>query len=95
MDGPGGPILGGNNYRMTGFLSFVRLIGSVNFKKHLAEFILCRPRALYMSLTQNDENRNENRYRADENLSIRQVTSQVHRFASIRLNLFKLRSKSI
>ena len=37
-----------------GFLSFVRLIGSVFFKKHLAEFILCRPRALYMSLTQND-----------------------------------------
>ena len=26
----------------------------MNFKSHLAEFILCRPRALYMSLTQND-----------------------------------------
>ena len=34
-----------------GFLSFVR---SVYFKKHLAEFILSTPRALYMSLTQND-----------------------------------------
>jgi len=35
-----------------GFLSFVRLIGTVYFKKHLAEFVLTTPRALYMSLTQ-------------------------------------------
>ena len=37
-----------------GFLSFVRLIGSLYFKKHLAVFILSTPSALYMSLTQND-----------------------------------------
>ena len=35
-----------------GFLSFVRLIGTVHFKKHLAEFTLDTPRALYMSLAQ-------------------------------------------
>ena len=35
-----------------GFLSFVRLIGTVYFKKHLAEFTLDTPRALYMSLAQ-------------------------------------------
>ena len=35
-----------------GFLSFVRLIGTVYFKKHLAEFTLDTPRALYMSLSQ-------------------------------------------
>ena len=35
-----------------GFLSFVRLIGTVYFKKHLSEFIVNTPRALYMSLTQ-------------------------------------------
>ena len=38
-----------------GFLSFVRLIGTVYFKKHLAEFTLDTPRALYMSLTQEEE----------------------------------------
>ena len=35
-----------------GFLSFVRLVGTVYFKKHLAEFIHSTPRALYTSLTQ-------------------------------------------
>ena len=35
-----------------GFLPFVRLIGTVYFKKHLAEFTLDTPRALYMSLSQ-------------------------------------------
>ena len=34
--------------------------------------------------------KNENKYRADENRSIRQVTSHVNRFASIGLNLSKL-----
>ena len=32
----------------------------------------------------------ENRYRADENRSIRQLTSHVHRSTSNQLNLFKL-----
>ena len=31
-----------------GFLSFVRLISTVYFKKHLAEFTVNTPRALYM-----------------------------------------------
>ena len=31
-----------------GFLSFVRLIGTVYFKKHLAEFTVDTPRALYI-----------------------------------------------
>ena len=35
-----------------GFLFFVRLIGTMNFKKYLAEFTLDTPRALYMSLSQ-------------------------------------------
>ena len=35
-----------------GFLFFVRLIGRVYFKKHLAEFTVDTPHAVYMSLTQ-------------------------------------------
>ena len=35
-----------------GFLSFVRLISTVYFKKHLAEFTVNTPCALYMSLAQ-------------------------------------------
>ena len=34
-----------------GFLSFVRLIGTVYFKKHLVEFSPTTPHALYTSLT--------------------------------------------
>jgi len=37
-----------------GFLTFVRLIGTVYFKKHLAEFTVTTPRALYMSFSQSD-----------------------------------------
>ena len=36
----------------TGFLSFIRLIGTMYFKKHLVEFIVNTPRALYMSLAE-------------------------------------------
>ena len=36
-----------------GFLSFIRLIGTVYFKKHLSVFIQDTPRALYNSLTSN------------------------------------------
>ncbi len=35
-----------------GFLSFVRLIGTVYIKKHLAQFTVKTPRALHMSLAQ-------------------------------------------
>ena len=42
----------GHDQMEEGFLSFVRLIGTVYFKKHLAEFTLDTPRALYMSLAQ-------------------------------------------
>ena len=35
-----------------GFLSFVRLIGTMYFKKHQADFTPHTPRALYMSLAQ-------------------------------------------
>ena len=37
-----------------GFMSFVRLVGTIYFKKHLAQFTVNIPRALYMSLTQSD-----------------------------------------
>ena len=40
-----------------GFLSFVRLIGTVYFKKHLAEFTVTTPRTLYMSFSQSDARR--------------------------------------
>ena len=35
-------------------MSFVRLIGTIYFKKHLAQFTVNIPHALYMSLTQSD-----------------------------------------
>ena len=37
-----------------GCMSFVRLIGTIYFKKHVAQFTVNTPRALYMSLTQSD-----------------------------------------
>ena len=37
-----------------GFMSFVRLIGTIYFKKHLAQFTVNTPCALYTSLTQSD-----------------------------------------
>ena len=43
----------GHDQMEEGFLSFVRLIGTVYFKKHLADFTPHTPRALYMSLAQN------------------------------------------
>ena len=42
----------GHDQMEEGFLSFIRLIGTVYFKTHLAEFTLDTPRALYMSLAQ-------------------------------------------
>ena len=39
-----------------GFLSFVRLIGTVYFKKHLAEFTVTTPRTLYMSFSHWERN---------------------------------------
>ena len=42
----------GHDQMEEGFLSFIRLLGTVYFKKHLAEFTLDTPRALYMSLAQ-------------------------------------------
>ena len=42
----------GHDQMEEGFLSFDRLIDTVYFKNHLAEFTLDTPRALYMSLAQ-------------------------------------------